>query len=97
MPIHEPGIRAVACTNRQSVSKLKREDSVRLRSTLDQLLRPKALVLDAGCGTAHLDRILSESHMVLRYAPVLRDFDETADRPFLRKLEDLLAIRMASR
>ena len=31
--------------------------------------------------------------MVLRYAPVLRDFDETADRPFLRKLEDLYGDR----
>jgi SAM-dependent methyltransferase len=44
--------------NRQTL----REDSTRLRSTLDQLLRPKALVLDAGCGTGHLARIISESH-----------------------------------
>jgi SAM-dependent methyltransferase len=113
VPIFEPGIRAVACTNCQSVTKLKlqddqvrcrdcnatykiidgvldlmppsysgyqgdseqaatlrdahdrqalREETVRLRSAFDQLLRPKALVLDAGCGTGHLARIISESH-----------------------------------
>jgi len=44
--------------NRQSLS----EDTIRLRSALDQLLRPKALVLDAGCGTGQLARIISESH-----------------------------------
>jgi SAM-dependent methyltransferase len=111
--IFEAGIRAVACTNCQSVSKLMlqddqmrcrdckatykiidgvldlmppsysgyqgnskeaatlrdahdrqalREESVRLRNAFDQLLRPKALVLDAGCGTGHLARIISESH-----------------------------------
>jgi SAM-dependent methyltransferase len=113
VPIFEPGIRAVACTNCHSVTKLilqddqircrdcnasyriidgvldlmppsysgyqgdsmeaaalrdahnrqaLREDTVHLRSTLDQLLRPKALVLDAGCGTGHLAKIISESH-----------------------------------
>jgi SAM-dependent methyltransferase len=44
--------------NRQAL----REDTFRLRSTLGQLLLPKALVLDAGCGTGHLARIISESH-----------------------------------
>lgn len=113
VPIFEPGIRAVACTNCQSVTKLKlqddqmrcqdcnatykiidgvldlmppsysgyqgdsmeaallrdahnrqtlREDTAHLRSTFDQVLRPKALVLDAGCGTGHLAKIISESH-----------------------------------
>jgi SAM-dependent methyltransferase len=112
-PIYEPGIRALACTNCRSVSKLElqdnqvrcpdcnatykiidgvldlmppsysgyqgdskeaatlrdahnrqalRQDTVRLQSTLDQLLRPEALVLDAGCGTGQLARIISESH-----------------------------------
>jgi SAM-dependent methyltransferase len=113
VPIFEPGIRAVACANCQSVTKLKlqddqlrcrdcnasyriidgvldlmppsysgyqgdsmeaaalrdahnrqalREDTAHLRSTFDQLLRPKALVLDAGCGTGHLAKIISKSH-----------------------------------
>ena len=113
VPIFEPGIRAVICTNCRSVTKLElqddqircrdcsasyriidgvldlmppsysgwqgdsmeaaalrdahdrqalREDTVRLRSMIDQLLRPNALVLDAGCGTGHLARIISESH-----------------------------------
>ena len=44
--------------NRQTL----RQDTIRLRSALDQHLRPKALVLDAGCGTGHLARIISESH-----------------------------------
>jgi SAM-dependent methyltransferase len=44
--------------NRQAL----REETIRLRSALDQLLRPKALILDAGCGTGHLARIISESH-----------------------------------
>jgi SAM-dependent methyltransferase len=38
-----------------------REETVRLRSAFDQLLQPEALVLDAGCGTGHLARIISES------------------------------------
>ena len=112
-PIFEPGIRAVACSNCQSVNKLNlqddqmrcrdcnatykiidgvldlmapsysgyqgdsveaaalrdahnrqalREQTVHIRSALDRLLRPKALVLDAGCGTGHLAKIISESH-----------------------------------
>ncbi len=112
-PIFEPGIRAVACTNCQSVTELElqddqircrdcnatfniidgvldlmppsysgyqgdskeaatfrdahnrqalREQTAHFRSVLDQILRPKALVLDAGCGTGHLARIISESH-----------------------------------
>ena len=113
VPIFEPGIRAVACTNCQSVTELElqddqircrdcnatfniidgvldlmppsysgyqgdskeaatfrdahnrqalREQTAHFRSVLDQILRPKALVLDAGCGTGHLARIISESH-----------------------------------
>ena len=113
VPIFEPGIRAVACTNCQSVTKLilqddqircrdcsasyriidgvldlmppsysgyqgdsmeaaalrdahnrqaLREETTHLRNALDQLLQPKDLVLDAGCGTGHLARIVSESH-----------------------------------
>jgi SAM-dependent methyltransferase len=113
VPIFEPGIRALACTNCQSVTKLilqddqircrdcsasyriidgvldlmppsysgyqgdskeaatlrdahdrqaLREETVRLRSALAQLVRSEALVLDAGCGTGHLARIISESH-----------------------------------
>ncbi len=111
--IFEPGIRALACTNCQSVTELElqddqircrdcnatfniidgvldlmppsysgyqgdskeaatlrdahnrqalREQTAHFRSVLDQILRPKALVLDAGCGTGHLARIISESH-----------------------------------
>ncbi|MFX1555504.1 MAG: class I SAM-dependent methyltransferase [Promethearchaeota archaeon] len=44
--------------NRQAL----REETAHFRSALDQILRPKALVLDAGCGTGHLARIISESH-----------------------------------
>jgi SAM-dependent methyltransferase len=44
--------------NRQAL----REQTVHLRRLFDQLLQPKALVLDAGCGTGHLARIISESH-----------------------------------
>jgi SAM-dependent methyltransferase len=113
VPIYEPGIQAVVCTNCQSVNKLKlqddhvlcrdcdasykiidgvldlipsgysgyqgdsmeaaalrdahnrqtlREDTTHLRSAVDQLLQPNTLVLDAGCGTGHLARIISESH-----------------------------------
>lgn len=39
-----------------------REETARLRRALDRLLPSRALVLDAGCGTGHLARILSESH-----------------------------------
>ena len=39
-----------------------REDTTHVRSALDQLLRPKALMLDAGCGTGQLARMISESH-----------------------------------
>ena len=38
------------------------EDTVHCRNLLDQLIRPKAQVLDAGCGTGNLARIISESH-----------------------------------
>ena len=38
------------------------EDTIHLRSRLDQILQPKALVLDAGCGTGYLARIIAESH-----------------------------------
>jgi SAM-dependent methyltransferase len=38
------------------------KETVHLRSAFDQLLRPEALILDAGCGTGHLARIISESH-----------------------------------
>jgi len=44
--------------NRQAL----REQTAHLHSAFDQLLRPKDLVLDAGCGTGHLARIISESH-----------------------------------
>ena len=107
--IFEAGVRAVACTNCQSVNKLKlqddqircrdcnatykiidgvldlmppsysgyqgdskeaatlrdahnrqalREETAHFLSALDKLLRPKTLVLDAGCGTGHLARII---------------------------------------
>ena len=39
-----------------------REDTAHLRSALDQLLRPNALMLDAGCGTGQIARMISESH-----------------------------------
>jgi SAM-dependent methyltransferase len=42
--------------------KALREQTVHLRSAFDRLLRPKALILDAGCGTGRLARIISESH-----------------------------------
>lgn len=38
------------------------EDTIHLRSMLDQLLHPKSLILDAGCGTGHLTKIISECH-----------------------------------
>jgi len=44
--------------NRQAL----REDTIHLRSMFDQLLRPKSLMLDAGCGTGHLTKIISECH-----------------------------------
>jgi SAM-dependent methyltransferase len=44
--------------NRQAL----REQTVHLRSALDRLLRPKALILDAGCGTGQLAKIISECH-----------------------------------
>jgi SAM-dependent methyltransferase len=44
--------------NRQAL----REDTIHLRSLFDQLLRPKSLLLDAGCGTGHLAKIISEGH-----------------------------------
>jgi SAM-dependent methyltransferase len=113
MPIFEPGIKALACSNCRSANKLVlqddqfrcrecsatyriidgvldlmplgykgypgdsmgaavlrdahnrqtlREDTARLRSELDQCLPPKALLLDAGCGTGQLTRMISESH-----------------------------------
>lgn len=44
--------------NRQTL----REDTTHLRKMFDQLLRPKSLMLDAGCGTGYLAKIISESH-----------------------------------
>lgn len=44
--------------NRQALSK----ETVHFRSQFGQFLRPKALVLDAGCGTGRLAKIISESH-----------------------------------
>jgi SAM-dependent methyltransferase len=112
-PIFESGIRALACTNCRSATKLivqddqircrecnanyeitdgvldlmppnyrgyqgdsmeaaalrdthdrqvLRENTAHLRSALDQILRPESLVLDAGCGTGRLARIISQSH-----------------------------------
>ncbi len=57
---------------------------------------PKEVLFRAGFSRAETHewrftktRSLEEIIQVLRYAPILRDFDETADQPFLRKLEDL--------
>lgn len=44
--------------NRQTV----RVDSTQLRSVLARLMPPNALVLDAGCGTGQLTKIISEAH-----------------------------------
>jgi hypothetical protein len=59
-------------------------------------LEPKEALFRAGFSEAGSHawrftktRSLKEIIMLIRYAPVLRDFDETADRPFLSKLEDL--------
>ena len=64
--------------------------------TFPQDLEPKEALFQAGFSQAesHSWRFtkthsLKEIITVLSYAPILRDFDETADRPFLSKLEDL--------
>ena len=64
--------------------------------TFPRDLEPKEALFQAGFGEAESHswrftktRSLKEIIMVLRYAPILRDFDETADRPFLSKLVDL--------
>jgi SAM-dependent methyltransferase len=64
--------------------------------TFPRDLEPKEALFQAGFSEAESHswrftktRSLKEIIMVLRYAPILRDFDETADRPFLSKLEDL--------
>jgi SAM-dependent methyltransferase len=44
--------------NRQTLS----DDTIHLRSRLDEILQPQALVLDAGCGTGYLARIIAASH-----------------------------------
>jgi SAM-dependent methyltransferase len=44
--------------NRQTV----REDSAQFRAALARIMPPKALVLDAGCGTGQLTKIICESH-----------------------------------
>ena len=64
--------------------------------TFPRDLEPKEALFQAGFSEAesHSWRFtktcsLKEIIMMLRYAPTLRDFDETADRPFLSKLEEL--------
>jgi SAM-dependent methyltransferase len=66
------------------------------RITFPRDLEPKEALFQAGFSEAESHswrftktRSLKEIIMALRYAPILRDFDETADRPFLSKLEDL--------
>jgi SAM-dependent methyltransferase len=74
--------------------------------TFPRHLEPKEALFQAGFSEAESHswrftkaRSLKEIITVLRYAPILRDFDEAADRPFLSKLEDLYGdkdgIRMA--
>jgi hypothetical protein len=64
--------------------------------TFPRDLEPKEALFQAGFSEAESHswrfiktRSLKEIIMVLRYAPILRGFDETADRPPLSKLEDL--------
>jgi hypothetical protein len=64
--------------------------------TFPRDLEPKEMLIQAGFSEAESHvwrftktRSLKEIIMVLRYAPVLRDFDEKADRALLSKLEDL--------
>lgn len=44
--------------NRQTL----REDTTHLQRMFNQFLRPESLILDVGCGTGHLAKIISESH-----------------------------------
>jgi hypothetical protein len=64
--------------------------------TFPQDLEPKEALFRAGFSEAESHawrftktRSLKEIITVIGYAPVLRDFDEEVDRPFLSKLEDL--------
>jgi SAM-dependent methyltransferase len=64
--------------------------------TFPRELEPKEALFRAGFNQAESHawrytktRPLKEIIVMLRYSPVLRDFDETADQPFLRALEDL--------
>jgi SAM-dependent methyltransferase len=64
--------------------------------TFPRDLEPKEALFQAGFSEAESHawrftktRSLKEIIIAIRYAPILRDFDETADRPFLSKLEDL--------
>jgi hypothetical protein len=71
------------------------------RITFDRRdLEPKEALVQAGFGQAELHswrftrtRSLKEIIMRIGYAPILESFDETADRPFLSKLEDLYGDR----
>ena len=38
------------------------DDTIHLRSIFDQILPPKAWMLDAGCGTGYLARMIAEAH-----------------------------------
>jgi hypothetical protein len=66
------------------------------RITFPRDLEPKEALFQAGFREAethkwrHMKtRSLEEIIRILRYAPILRDFDDTTDRPFLKELEEL--------